>query len=82
MVQRTWQYSSLVKHLPGMCEALHLIFSAAERKMIKDKMRVKTATFLEGGWQRCRTCPADCCSGAISFLCDMTISQHEAQLLW
>lgn len=74
-------YSSLAEHLPSMCEALHLISSAAERKMMKD-IELKTVTVMEGGWQRCHTCPTDCRSGAISFLCDMTISQHEAELLW
>lgn len=47
MVQRSWQYRSLVEHLPGVCEALHLISSAAERKMIKD-IRTKTVTFFGG----------------------------------
>lgn len=64
MVQGSWQYNSRVEHLPSTCEILPMILSAAERKMIKD-IRAKTVKCSEGKWQRCHTCPADCCSGAI-----------------
>lgn len=78
MVQRCWHYSSWVEHLPSMCETLHLILSAAERKMIKD-IRAKTVTCLEGRWRwrRCHTCPADCCSGAI-----LLSMWHDHQPVW